>query len=105
MLYATEEEREGGEEKKMMGFGEYRHWSYERVVEEKPNYVAYIAMGSGGRNAKQVRFQEWLQDKKGLWNFQRNLAGNADTDTLADPKTILERRKLEKERMGKRWQE
>ena len=89
----------------MMGFGEYHHWPYGRVLKGKPNYVAYIAMGSGRRNEMQVRFQELLQDKKGCWNYQRNLAENEDPDTLGEPKTMPERRMLEKKRIDKHWQE
>ena len=104
-MYESGGGREGGAEKRMMGLGEYHHWSYERVLKGKPNYVAYIAMGSGRRNDKQLRFQEWLKDKKGCWNYQRISAENEDPNTLEEPKTMLEQRRLGNKRMDKHWRE
>ena len=33
-------ERRGGD--RLMGFGEYHHWTYGKVLEEKPNYATYV---------------------------------------------------------------
>ena len=63
---------------------------------EKPNYLEYIGMEGGRGNEAQVCFQEWVQDKK--WNYQRNLADDEDPSELEEPKTMLEQRRLEKER-------
>ena len=38
-------ERRGGD--RLMGFGEYHHWTYGKVLEEKPNYATYVCAGSG----------------------------------------------------------
>ena len=64
ILYETGEERDGNGEQRMMGFGEYHHWSYERVLKEQPNYAAYIAMGGGRRGEKQVRFRNGCKTRR-----------------------------------------
>ena len=68
-----EGEIEGNEEKRVMGFGEYHHWTYERVLKEKPNYIAYVAMESERTSVPQKMFQEWLQGRKGQRAHRRNL--------------------------------
>ena len=87
----------------MMGFGEYRHWPYGRVLKGKPNYVAYIGMESGRRGELQVRSQEWLQEKK--QTYQRNLAEDEGPNELGEPETMPEQRMLDKERADTHWQE
>ena len=64
ILYESGGGREGGAEKRMMGLGEYHHWSYERVLKEQPNYAAYIAMGGGRRGEKQVRFRNGCKTRR-----------------------------------------
>ena len=72
-LEDPEGEIEGNKDKRVMGFGEYHHWAYERVLKEKPNYIAYVRMESERRRVPQTLFQERLQEKKGQWAYQRNL--------------------------------
>ena len=50
--------------------GEYHHSAYERVLNEKQNYIAYVGMESERRGAPQTLFREWLQEKKGQRAYQ-----------------------------------
>ena len=51
----------------------------------------------------QVRFQEWLQEKK--QTYQRNLAEDEDHNELGEPETMPEQRTLDEERADTHWQE
>ena len=73
-----EGEIEGNEETRVMGFGEYHHWAYGRVIREKTNYVAYIGMESERMGAPQKLLPEWLHGQerplgrsKELWKKER----------------------------------
>ena len=86
-----------------MGFGEYHHWNYGEVLKEKPNYVAYVAMESERMGAPRKLFQEWLQGEKGQWAYRRNLAEGENPNALVEPNTMLEKRKIKRERGEECW--
>ena len=83
-----------------MGFGEYHHWTYERVLNEKPNFIAYVGMGSARRSAQKTLFREWFQGKKGQCAYQRNLEKGEKLNELVEPKNDAVKTKNKKRGRG-----
>ena len=74
--------------RRVMGLGEYVHWTYVEVLRGKPNYAAYVGMGSERRSKPKTLFQEWMHGNKGDWSYQREI--DELENNLAEPKTMLE---------------
>ena len=79
----------------MMGFGEYRHWSYGRMMREKPNYAAYVGMESERVAEPQKQFQEWIQKEKGHWSYLEKIEEGGNP--LAKSKTMVGKRQIKRE--------
>ena len=68
------------------------------VLKEKPNYIAYVAMESERTSVPQKMFQEWLQGRKGQRAHRRNLEEGGGIMELEEPKTMMGKRKIKRER-------
>ena len=86
-----------------MGFGEYHHWAYGKVLKGKPNYIAYISMESERTSVPRKLFQERLQWKKGQWAYRRNLEEGGNPNALVEPNTMMGKRKIKRERGEECW--